>query len=142
MTAPEPRRLSLDLGDIYELGACEFSALDLFLFSAAGWHPHRIHFDLPYAQSEGHPDLVVHGPLQAVHLFQTLAALLPAGAAITRTSYRHRAPLYAGSRAQMFAEVTTAAPGGELEVAVWFEDATGRKTTTGTALVRLEPVMS
>lgn len=41
----------------------------LFRFSAATANSHRIHYDKPYATAvEGHPDLVVHGPLQAVLL--------------------------------------------------------------------------
>ena len=39
--------------------------LRMFFFSAATNNGHRIHYDLPYAQSEGHPALLVHGPLQA-----------------------------------------------------------------------------
>jgi 3-methylfumaryl-CoA hydratase len=38
----------------------------LFRFSALTYNAHRIHYDLAYAQREGYPDLVVHGPLQAL----------------------------------------------------------------------------
>ena len=38
----------------------------LFRFSALTYNAHRIHYDLPYVLSEGYPDLVVHGPLQAL----------------------------------------------------------------------------
>ena len=38
----------------------------LFRYSAITFNAHRIHFDLPYAQTvEHYPGLVVHGPLQA-----------------------------------------------------------------------------
>lgn len=41
----------------------------LFRFSAATVNSHRIHYDESYATTvEGHPGLVVHGPLQAVLL--------------------------------------------------------------------------
>jgi 3-methylfumaryl-CoA hydratase len=41
----------------------------LFRFSALTFNAHRIHFDLPYAREvEKYPDLVVHGPLQAMAL--------------------------------------------------------------------------
>jgi hydroxyacyl-ACP dehydratase HTD2-like protein with hotdog domain len=42
----------------------------LFLFSAATWNPHRIHYDRDYAATEGHPDVLVHGPLQGAWLAQ------------------------------------------------------------------------
>jgi 3-methylfumaryl-CoA hydratase len=38
----------------------------LFRFSALTYNAHRIHYDLPYARSEGYPDIMVHGPLQAL----------------------------------------------------------------------------
>lgn len=41
----------------------------LFRFSAATANSHRIHYDVAYACAvEGHPGLVVHGPLQAILL--------------------------------------------------------------------------
>jgi len=46
----------------------------LFRYSAITFNAHRIHYDLPYAQSvEQYPDLVVHGPLQA-NLLHDMAA--------------------------------------------------------------------
>ena len=44
----------------------------LFRFSALTYNAHRIHYDLPYAASEGYPDLVVHGPLQALLMGELL----------------------------------------------------------------------
>jgi 3-methylfumaryl-CoA hydratase len=38
----------------------------LFRFSALTYNAHRIHYDLAYAEAEGYPGLVVHGPLQAL----------------------------------------------------------------------------
>jgi 3-methylfumaryl-CoA hydratase len=40
----------------------------LFRYSALTFNGHRIHYDLPYAQAEGYPSLVVHGPLTATLL--------------------------------------------------------------------------
>src|SRR5206468_3415817 len=38
----------------------------LFRFSALTYNAHRIHYDARYTAEEGYPDLVVHGPLQAL----------------------------------------------------------------------------
>jgi len=38
----------------------------LFRFSALTYNAHRIHYDRDYATTEGYPDLVIHGPLQAL----------------------------------------------------------------------------
>lgn len=129
-------RLELSAGTECVLGDVDFTPLDLFMFSAAGWHPHRIHFDVTYAESEGHPALVVHGPLQAVHLFQALAATLPDGARVTGATYRHKKPLYLGTPATMHASVTTV-DAAIASIDVWFADADGVTTTSGTAVVAL-----
>jgi 3-methylfumaryl-CoA hydratase len=67
----------------------------LFRFSALTGNAHRIHYDLSYArQQEGYPDLVVHGPLQAIWLIGRLAqevAVAPA-----RFEYRAHRPAIAG----------------------------------------------
>ena len=53
------------------------SALDLFMFSASAWLLHRIHYDTPYTiEHEGHPGLLIHGPLQGVYLVQTAESWL------------------------------------------------------------------
>lgn len=65
----------------------------LFRFSALTFNAHRIHYDLPYArETEGYPNLVVHGPL---------VALLLVGLArsngltnISRFSFQARSPFY------------------------------------------------
>ena len=51
------------------------SALDLFMFSASSWLLHRIHYDTPFTiEHDGHPGLLIHGPLQGVYLVQTAEA--------------------------------------------------------------------
>lgn len=62
--APAP---SAGLGDAaYQPGTP--TTRTLFQFSALTYNAHRIHYDGEYARAEGYPDLVVHGPLQAVYL--------------------------------------------------------------------------
>ncbi|WP_067819189.1 FAS1-like dehydratase domain-containing protein [Actinomadura kijaniata] len=81
----------------------------LFRFSALTYNAHRIHYDETYAtQVEGHPGLVVHGPLLAI-----LCLELPRreGHKVTELSFRSRRPVYAD---QPFA--VTGSPDGELAV--------------------------
>lgn len=50
----------------------------LFRFSALTYNAHRIHYDYNYATKvEGYPDLVVHGPLQAVALLELCRRHIP-----------------------------------------------------------------
>jgi hydroxyacyl-ACP dehydratase HTD2-like protein with hotdog domain len=96
--------------------------LDLFMFSAATWLTHRIHFDREYARTEGFDDLVVHGPLQGAYLSQMLSALADDyGGRVITLSYRHRRPAYCGQRLRCSAVVDAVSRselGQRLEVTV------------------------
>ncbi|MGP3533989.1 hypothetical protein ACTU3I_04265 [Microbacterium sp. RD1] len=52
----------------------EVDPVTLFLFSAVTANAHRIHYDAAYARTEGHPDLVVHGPLHVILMAEALHA--------------------------------------------------------------------
>jgi hydroxyacyl-ACP dehydratase HTD2-like protein with hotdog domain len=96
--------------------------VDLFMFSAATWLTHRIHFDRDYARSEGFDDLVVHGPLQGAYLSQMVSGLArDYGGAVVTLSYRHRRPAYCGQLLRCSAvleSITPAQEGRKLEVAL------------------------
>ncbi|MQY02061.1 FAS1-like dehydratase domain-containing protein [Actinomadura macrotermitis] len=81
----------------------------LFRFSALTYNAHRIHYDEEYAtHAEGHPGLLVHGPLLAL-----LCLELPRreGHKVTELSFRARRPVYAGQPLAV-----TGTPDGELAV--------------------------
>lgn len=63
----------------------------LFRFSALTANSHRIHYDRPYAATEGYPDLLVHGPLQVLVMAESLRH---AGVALAgrRFEYRLQSP--------------------------------------------------
>lgn len=82
------------------LPACDWSmaaAVDpvlLFRFSALTFNGHRIHYDRPYAmETEKYPGLVVHGPLQALWLYEAGRATAP-GRMPARFSFRGLRPLF------------------------------------------------
>jgi 3-methylfumaryl-CoA hydratase len=73
----------------------------LFRFSALTFNGHRIHYDLPYAQQvEKYPGLVVHGPLQALLLFEA-ARKRNLGRAIASFDFRAVRPLFDFDRVQI-----------------------------------------
>jgi hydroxyacyl-ACP dehydratase HTD2-like protein with hotdog domain len=43
----------------------EPTAMQLFLFSATTWNAHRIHYERPYAEAEGYPDVILQSHLHA-----------------------------------------------------------------------------
>lgn len=69
----------------------------LFRFSALTYNAHRIHYDAGYASEEGYPDLVVHGPLQALLMGEHLRR---SGKSFVGRlfSYRLLAPTFSGER--------------------------------------------
>jgi len=72
-------------------------AVDLFTFSASAWLLHRIHYDLPFTTDhDGHPGLLVHGPLQGTYMIQAVQWWLGPAARLQSISYRHSNPAYLG----------------------------------------------
>lgn len=69
------------------------TTVTLFQFSALTQNAHRIHYDHRYAtEVEGHPNLLVHGPLTALLLLD--AAGRHGTEPVTRFRYRALAPLF------------------------------------------------
>jgi hydroxyacyl-ACP dehydratase HTD2-like protein with hotdog domain len=113
--------------------------VDLFLFSAVCWLPHRIHYDQDFARAEGLETAPVHGPLQATWLIQ-LAAEWAAqhGARVSSSAIRHVSSAY--PRQRLRASVTIESVEGQdddrtvvLELRLALPD--GSPVTTGCATV-------
>lgn len=74
-----------------------FHETTLFRFSALTFNTHRIHYDLPYTRDvEGHPGLVVHGPMLVMRLMDVVRAAHGSDA-IERLAFRAVAPAYSGA---------------------------------------------
>jgi 3-methylfumaryl-CoA hydratase len=114
-----------------------YTNVELFQFSAIGWHAHRVHFDQAYTRDvEGHADLLVHGPLQAVHMVQWLLRVLGEGAVVRSVSYRHLGVLHVGGTGVIGGRIIDVDAGGAVTVELWMlRQDDGSRTTTGTAVV-------
>jgi hydroxyacyl-ACP dehydratase HTD2-like protein with hotdog domain len=112
------------------------SRAQLFLYSAATHNPHRIHYDRDYAVLEGHPDVIVHGPLQGAWLSQFVTEWAgPRGRMMTLTWQNRRSAL--PEQDYTFRGVVRSIDGDVLGLEVWAEDADGAVMMPGTATVRL-----
>ncbi len=112
------------------------SRAQLFLYSAATHNPHRIHYDREYAAVEGHPDVIVHGPLQGAWLSQFVTAWAgPRGRMLTLTWQNRRSAL--PERDYTFRGRISGIDGDVVALEVWAEDADGAVLMPGTATVRL-----
>ncbi|BEJ13997.1 hypothetical protein CspHIS471_0311710 [Cutaneotrichosporon sp. HIS471] len=93
---PKKKPMALDMPDpAYEHVYTPTSPL-LFRYSAMTWNAHKIHYDLDWTrQVEGHPDLVVHGPLTAQLLVETANNAADDVAGILKKfEYRATHPMY------------------------------------------------
>ena len=72
--------------------------VSLFLYNAAIWNPHRIHYDAPYATGvEQHPGIVIDGPLQGDWLTQIVLEWLGEDGALVEFEYSNRLACYLGA---------------------------------------------
>ncbi|MCU1606869.1 MAG: 3-methylfumaryl-CoA hydratase [Modestobacter sp.] len=97
----------------------------LFRFSALTYNAHRIHYDAPYAAGEGYPDLVVHGPLQALLMGECFRR---SGISLVGTTFAYR--LVAPTFGAQLLTVTSRVADGERSARV--QDGRGRTTATAT----------
>jgi len=69
--------------------------VSLFMYNAAVWNAHRIHYDETYAtQVEGHPAIVIDGPLQGDWLSQVALNWVGARGSVLNFSYTNRKASY------------------------------------------------
>lgn len=77
----------------------EFSPdnVQLFMYNAALWNAHRIHFDYPYAtEVEGYPGLVIAGPLLGDWLNQSVVDWVAEDGVLVSIEYSNRKASYVG----------------------------------------------
>jgi hydroxyacyl-ACP dehydratase HTD2-like protein with hotdog domain len=111
--------------------------IDLFMFCAATWNTHRIHYDRDFARREGYRDLVVPGPMQSARLAQMLADFAAArGGRLHALNVRHRSVAYCNEPLDLLADATgvTHVDGlATVQTTVAVLDAAGAVTTSGAA---------
>lgn len=87
----------------------------LFRLSALTANAHRIHYDAPYCRdTEGYPDLVVHGPLLALLMLEVVRREAT-GRRVASLSFRLRRPAFGGEH--LLAQGTPSATGALLRTA-------------------------
>ena len=124
------------VGDELEPATRNASRAQLFLYSAATHNPHRIHYDRDYARSEGHRDIIVHGPLQGAWLSQYVTDWAgPRGRMLTLTWQNRRPAL--PERDYLFRGTVEAVDADIVHLALRLEDGEGTVLMPGTASVRL-----
>lgn len=112
----------------------------LFQFSAATWNPHRIHYDKEYAALEGHPDVLVHGPLHGAFLAQYITRWMGPLGRLKRIQFSNRGRAFPGELLTFKGKVVkkyTENGEGLVACEIWEEKDSGEVTVPGSAVVAL-----
>lgn len=112
------------------------SNVSLFLYNAAVWNAHRIHYDEIYTKEvEKHPGVIVDGPLQGDWLVQVITNWLGEDGELLEFEYSNRRMSIIGERLISGGSVT-AIDGNTVTIELFIRNAEGAVTTPGQAIVR------
>ncbi len=118
------------------------SNLQLFMFSAATWNCHRIHFDADFAREHDKlPDVLTHRPLLGSFLCQLLTDWLGDNGKIVRLEWSNRGPAVPGDTLTCRGKIIGKhrKDGNTIvECDVWIENQRGEQIVPGKAEVVLE----
>jgi hydroxyacyl-ACP dehydratase HTD2-like protein with hotdog domain len=130
---------TLQAGDALPERSYTPTNVSLFLYNAAIWNAHRIHYDERYTtEVEKHPGVVVDGPLQGDWLTQTVLEWLGEDGVMVTFEYSNRRASYLGETLTSGGTVTEIEPdSGEVTLDLFIKNAAGEVTTPGSATVRL-----
>ena len=108
-----------------------------FMYNAALWNAHRIHFDLPYAtEVEGYPGLVIAGPLMGEWLTQCVHDWLGGDGSIISFEFSNRRAAYVGDVLHSKGKVVSTQPAaGTASLELQVVNAEGEAVTLGAAVV-------
>jgi len=111
----------------------------LFMYNAAVWNPHRIHYDETYTtQVEKHPGIVIDGPLQGDWLAQCVTNWAGTDGRVLRFSYSNRRATYLGETMVSGGRITSIdAQNRKVSVELFIRNAEGAVTSPGSAVVEL-----
>jgi hydroxyacyl-ACP dehydratase HTD2-like protein with hotdog domain len=131
-----PTISSVSVGDELPAANRNASRVQLFLYSAATHNPHRIHYDRDYAAVEGHPDVIVHGPLQGAWLSQYVTGWAGPRARMLTLTWQNRKSAVP-EHDYTFRGTVRAIDDDVVTLEVWAQDGDGTVLMPGTATVRL-----
>ena len=127
----------LTLGNELPLRQHTATNVSLFMYNAAVWNAHRIHYDETYTtEVEGHPAIVIDGPLQGDWLSQVALNWLGARGSVLNFSYTNRKASYLGevlTRGGVISAIDLHKR--SVELTLFIKNEAGEVVTPGTATV-------
>lgn len=112
--------------------------VSLFMYNAAIWNPHRIHYDEPYTINvEKHPAIVIDGPLQGDWLVQTVTNWLGEDGDMVAFEYSNRRASYLGETLTSGGTITAVdAVAGTADLDIFIRNEKDEVITPGKATVQ------
>ena len=128
----------LTVGEVLPERSYTATNVSLFLYNAAIWNPHRIHYDEPYTTDvEKHPGVVIDGPLQGDWLNQVVVNWMGDSAALTSFNYSNRRASYLGETLTSGGAISAIdKDAGTVDLELFIKNENGDVITPGTAQVR------
>lgn len=138
-TDQPPTRATVAVGDELPSRAHNATNVSLFMYNAAVWNHHRIHYDERYTtEVEDHPGVVIDGPLQGDWLSQVALNWIGDNGVLTRFEYSNRRAAHLGETITSGGRVTAVEPeSGSVELDLFIADEAGEVISPGTATVVL-----
>ena len=133
-----PRVESIKPGDPLPERQFQPDNVQLFLYNAALWNAHRIHFDHPYAtEVEGYPGLVIAGPLLGDWLTQSVIEWLGDDGRLVSIEYSNRKASYIGEILRSGGKILSSEQdNGTVELEMYIKNEADEVITPGVAIVR------
>jgi len=133
-----PRFEDIQPGDALPSRGHTPGIVQLFMYNAAIWNAHRIHFDHAYATGEeGYPDIVLDGPLQGDWIGQVVTDWIGEDATLVSFGYANRQAAFLGETMTASGVVEAKDDGSrEVRVKLFLQNARGENTIPGHAVVR------
>ena len=133
-----PNIESIKPGDALPEREFKPDTVQLFLYNAALWNAHRIHYDYPYAtEVEGYPGVVIAGPQMGDWLTQCAIEWLGDDGTLAAIEYSNRKAAYIGETLRTGGQVLSVEPDtGTAELELYIKNEADEIVTPGTATVR------
>ena len=129
----------LSVGDALPTRDFTATNVSLFMYNAAVWNPHRIHYDERYTtEVEKHPGIVIDGPLQGDWLSQCVLNWVGSDGRMVVFDYSNRRAAYLGETLTTGGNVTEIdSDNRRITVEIFVRNEAGEVTSPGHATVEL-----
>jgi acyl dehydratase len=145
MSLPATLRFSqVNVGDELPTLTKRPTTRQLVQYAGASGDFYEIHYDRPFAEAAGLPGVILHGLLKAGWLGELVQSWAGPNAFVRHIEASYRGidqvgrPYHLKGKVVAMHPSPTSGAGGIVELEIWGEDDSQRRTTLGTARVELE----